>query len=131
MLDEIESVILKVKGLDDHLGSGDRIQVIIDHESLDANVREPDEFVESVHVVLPVLGERVARRELLTAELDGDLEAVRGQVVKVLHATAHRIPVGAVGDAVREVVWDHVALDLILRGHVGVQVRKEQRNVPE
>ena len=39
---------------------------------------------------------------LVAAELEGDLEVVGVEVVPVLHAAAHRVPHGAVGDALAE-----------------------------
>ena len=131
MLDQIELVPLQVVGLDHDAGARHRPLLLVDHQALEADVRQPDELVERVHVVAPVLAEGAAGRPLLAAELHGDLEAVGGQVVEVLHAAAHRVPLGAVGDSVGEVVGDHVTLDLELGGHVGVHVGEEERDVLE
>lgn len=131
VLNVVELVFGEIVGLHDDLGVGDGSALRVVDVALDADVREPHVLVQRVEVVLPVLGERVARREFGAAELDGELEAVGGQVVVVLHAAAHRVPLGAVGDAVREVVGDHVALDAVLRRHVRVQVGVEQCQVLE
>lgn len=43
-------------------------------------------------IVVPEGGQFEARRELLAAELEGQLEAVARQIVEVLHASTHRVP---------------------------------------
>ena len=45
----------------------------------------PNVVVEGVLVVLPVLRKLCCWRELITAQLQGDLKTVGGQVVEVLH----------------------------------------------
>ncbi len=58
-----------------------------------------DELHQCLFVVLPLLAQLVCRRKLLAAQLECDFKAVGSQVVEVLHATGHRVPGGAVGDA--------------------------------
>lgn len=98
---------------------------------VDLTTHKPDIFIEGVHVIFPVLFKGLAGREFVAAEFDGELEAVRSQVVVVLHAAANRVPVGAVRDAVLEVSCGHVAALSVLVGHVGVVVGEELRHFPK
>ena len=69
-----------------------------DH-ALDPHVHLGDVGEEGLPVVLPEGAELLGRRVLEAAELEGDLEVVGVEVVPVLHAAAHRVPHGAIGDA--------------------------------
>jgi len=94
-------------------------------------VTEPHELIERIDIVPPVLTKRTPRRKLVTAKFDRDLEAIGRQVVVVLHAAAHRIPTGAVGDTIVESVADHVARLALRVRHVGVVVGESVRDVLE
>jgi hypothetical protein len=66
-----------------------------------ARLHEPQ---HGLLVVGPLLGEGAGRGELATAQLESDLEAIRVDVVEVLHAPSDLVPEGPVRDPLVEVV---------------------------
>ena len=62
-----------------------------DH-ALDPHVHLGDVGEEGLPVVLPEGAELLGGRVLEAAELEGDLKVVGGEIVEVLHPTAHGVP---------------------------------------
>ena len=100
------------------------------HEALDARVHLFHVVEERAAIVAPLVGQLGGARILAARELDRDLHAVRVHVVEVLHAAGHVVPLGAIGDAVLELVAGG-ATRCGARAHGGVCARVHARQVAE
>ena len=58
-----------------------------------------EEGQHAVEVVLPLHLEMVGWRSLPTRQLRGQLQAVGEEVVEVLHAVVHQVPLSSIADA--------------------------------
>jgi hypothetical protein len=89
---------------DHHVRVQDGLVVGVRHQPLDAPMARLHEPQHGLLVVGPLLGEGGGRGELATAQLESDLEAIRVDVVEVLHAPSDLVPEGPVRDPLVEVV---------------------------
>lgn len=68
------------------LGPGNGQATNVQHQTLDADVRLPEQLQQRCLVGAPLLGQSTGRRELAARELDGQFETVAEGIVEVLHA---------------------------------------------
>ena len=76
----------------------------IDDDALGSHVGSLHVLEHGLFVMQPLAGDLLGGEVLATGQLQGDLEGVGVDVVEVLHAAGHVVPLGAVRDSAGEVI---------------------------